>query len=178
MVKPTRPIDAPGYKCKPNRDGTWREGWEARHDLVKRGYRPSWVRLHYPDTPEGRRLLAARCCDLQGQMLAWGANEGTFPKDSYDGTVKSLARRFQTDAEGSPYFGLKWNSQAHLEKTLKIVVATVGDRLVSRLLGPDFKRWHVNWRAPYEKGRPRPWRAKHCMDARALDHQLRRHVRL
>jgi hypothetical protein len=85
MVKPTRPIDAPGYKSKPNRDGTWREGWEARHDLVKLGYLPSWVRLYYPDTPDGRRQMAAYCKNLQGQMLAWAANQGAFPKRGYDG---------------------------------------------------------------------------------------------
>jgi hypothetical protein len=61
-----------GYKCKANRDGTWREGWEARHDLVKRGYRLSWVRLYYPDTIDGRSQLSARCKDLQSQMLAMG----------------------------------------------------------------------------------------------------------
>jgi hypothetical protein len=64
MVKPARPLDAPGYKCKANRDGTWREGWEARHDIVKCGYRPSWVRLYYPETPDGRRQLqlGAKIC--------------------------------------------------------------------------------------------------------------------
>ena len=86
-MKPTRPEGATGYKCKANRDGTYREGWEARHDLVKRGYRPSWVRLYYPETPEGRRQLAAKCQDLQGQMLAWAANDGAFPERGYDGTV-------------------------------------------------------------------------------------------
>jgi hypothetical protein len=24
-----------------------RHGWAARHDLIKLGYRPKWVRLHY-----------------------------------------------------------------------------------------------------------------------------------
>lgn len=164
-MKPARPEGAPGYKCKANRDGTCREGWEARHDLVKRGYQPSWVRLYYPDTPDGRRQLEARCKDLQGQMLAWAANEGRLPEHGYDGTIKGLARSFLSDQEGSPYFGLKWNSQAHLDKNLKIVVATVGDRQTGKLLGPDFKRWHKNWGAPDEKGRVRRWRAKHCMDA-------------
>jgi hypothetical protein len=165
MVKPTRPTDALGYKCKANRDETWREGWEARHDIVKRGYRPSWVRLFYPDTPDGRRQLAAHCQELQGQMLAWAANEGAFPQHGYDGSVRSLAHRFQSD-EDSPYRQMKWNSQINFDKTVKIIVATVGDRQVGRLLGSDFLRWHRNWGAPKsEGGRPRPWRAKHCMDA-------------
>jgi hypothetical protein len=98
-------------------------------------------------------------------MLAWASNEGKLPEYGYGGTIRSLAHAFQTDKEGSPYFGLKWNSQAHLDKCLKIVVATVGDRQVGRLIGPDFRRWRTNWGAPDNKGKPRPWRARHCIDA-------------
>jgi hypothetical protein len=163
-MKPTRAKDAPGYKCKANRDGSWREGWEARHDLVRRGYPTKWVRLFYPGTAEGREQLAARCRDLQAQMLAWAANSGEFPKAGYDGTLASLARRYQVD-EFSPYRRIKWNSQSHQDKCLKIIVNSVGARQIGKLLGPDFVRWHANWgAAATEGGRPRPWRAKHCMD--------------
>lgn len=163
-MKPQRPDDAPGYKCKANRDGSYREGWEARHDLARRGYAPKWVRLHYPDTPDGRRQLAARCLDLQGQMLAWAANEGKLPERGYDGSIKSLDRKFRTDQEGSSYFSVKWNTQANLDHFLDIVVATVGERQIGKLLGTDFRRWHQKWGEPKEPdGKPRPWRAKHCM---------------
>src|SRR5688572_13544505 len=87
---------------------------------------------------------AARCKDLLGQMLAWVANEGTFPKPGYDGSVRSLAHHFQAD-EDSPYRQMKWNSQAHFDKTLKVITGTVGDRQIGKLLGPDFVRWHRNW---------------------------------
>ncbi len=109
-------------------------------------------------------------------MLAWAANEGRLPEHGYDGTIKSLARRFQTDEEGFSYFGLKWNSQAHLDKSLKIVVATVGDRQVGKLLGPDFKRWHKNWSAPDGKGQDAPLAREALHGRRALDHRLRRDV--
>jgi len=164
MVKPARPFDAPGYKCKGNRNGTWREGWEARHDIVKRGYRPSWVRLYYPDTPDGRRQLSTRCKDLQGQMLAWAADEGALSREAYDGTITGLARRYFSD-EFSPYRKIKWNSQIHQDKCGKIITATVGARQIGKLLGPDFLRWYANWGAPAGEGMPpRPWRAKHCID--------------
>jgi hypothetical protein len=164
VMKPTRPDGAPGYKCKLNCDGTFREGWEARHDIGKRGYEPTWVRLHYPDTPEGRRQLSAHCQSLQGQMLAWAANQGEIPKRGYDGTIGSLAHHYQAD-ELSPYRRLKWNSQAMQTKCIKIVIATVGARQVGKLLGPDFLRWHSNWCEPASEGRSmRPWRAKHCID--------------
>lgn len=116
----------------------------TRHDIAKCGYEPTWVRLHYPDTPEGRGQLAAHCQSLQGQMLAWAANNGEFPKIGYDGSIKSLAHHYQSD-ELSPYRRLKWNSQAMQDKNIKIVVATVGDRQLCNLVGPDFLRWHSQW---------------------------------
>jgi len=101
---------SPGLKRKPNKDGTLRYYWEARTDLVKRGYRPSTVRLHYPETPEGIRQREARCRILWAEMLAWAANGGAYPKRGYDGSFGSLCNLFQTD-EGSPYKRAKWNAQ-------------------------------------------------------------------
>jgi hypothetical protein len=156
--------DTPGLKRKLNKDGTFRFYWEARSDLAKRGYRPTSVRLHYPDSDDGRLQLAARCRILQAEMLAWAANEGEFPKRGYDGTMESLGRCFLTDAD-SPHQSTKWNTQRLREQCIKIITSTVGKRNVGDLLGPDFKRWYKNWGAPaVEGGRARPYRAKHCMD--------------
>ena len=68
--------DAPGLKRKRNEDGSFRYYWQARTDLVKKGYRPSSVRLHYPETFEGKTQRAARCRVLWAEMLAWAANDG------------------------------------------------------------------------------------------------------
>ncbi|MBB2832381.1 UNVERIFIED_ORG: hypothetical protein GGD51_002510 [Rhizobium esperanzae] len=156
--------DAPGLKRKRNKDGSFREYWEARADLVKRGYRPSSVRLHYPVTPEGRTQLAARCRILQAEMLAWAAN-GEHAAPGYDGTLKSLSRLYQTNPD-SPFHSLKYNSRENVLKSLIIIEATVGARNVGKLLGPDFKRWHGQWGEPKAPGKPhRPWRAKHAIDA-------------
>ncbi|HEV7246760.1 MAG TPA: integrase [Shinella sp.] len=156
--------ETPGLKRKHNKDGTYREYWEARADLAKRGYRPSSVRLHYPDTPEGRRQLAARCQILQAEMLSW-ATEGGKSKPGYDGTLKSLSRLFQMN-DDSPFKTMKWNSRENVLKSLVIIERTVGDRQVGKLLGPDFKRWHTTWGLPKSAEKPpRPWRAKHAMDA-------------
>ncbi|MGQ3214660.1 integrase [Shinella sp.] len=156
--------DTPGLKRKKNKDGTYREYWEARADIAKRGFRPSSVRLHYPDTPDGRRQLSARCQILQAEMLAWAAGTGP-AKPSFDGTIKSLSRLFQTNAD-SPFLSMKWNSRENVLKSLVIIERTVGDRQIAKLLGPDFKRWHAQWAQPKEAGKPpRPWRAKHAIDA-------------
>ncbi|MEJ8308842.1 integrase [Agrobacterium larrymoorei] len=157
-------MGAPGLKRKRNQDGSFREYWQARSDLVKKGYKPSSVRLHYDESIDGRNMLAARCQVLQAEMLAWVSNEGR-SKPDFDGTLVSLSRLFQTN-DDSPFHGMKWNSQEHRLKSLTIVERTVGSRQVGKLLGPDFKRWHSSWSEPKTDGdKPRPWRAKHAMDA-------------
>jgi hypothetical protein len=156
-------IPCPGYKRKRNRDGTSREYWAARPDLVRIGYRPKAVRLHYDQTPEGRLQLASRCQTLQAEMLAWAKN-GTMPARQYDGTIAGLCRQYQIN-ESSPYRRMKWNSAENVVKSLKIIERTVGARQVGQLLGPDFHRWHQRWGEPKkEQGKPRPWRAKHAMN--------------
>ncbi|MBD9569004.1 integrase [Ensifer sp. ENS08] len=156
--------DAPGLKRKSNKDGTVREYWMARADLVKRGYRPSSIRLHYPETPEGRIQLASKCQILQAEMLAWAARGGA-SAPGYDGTIKSLSSLFQVN-DDSPFQTMKWNSRASFLQSLEIIERTVGPRQIGSLLGPDFKRWHASWALPKEDGMPaRPWRAKHTIDA-------------
>jgi hypothetical protein len=156
--------DAPGLKRKRNRDGTSRWYWEARTDLVKRGYRPSVVRLHYPETEDGACQRAARCSVLWAEMLAWASNDGAFPRRGYDGSIGSLCNQFQTD-DGSPYRRAKWNSQRLYDQCCRIILKTVKDRKVRALVGPDFARWHAKWAEPAMQGKqPRMTRAKHCMD--------------
>ena len=159
-----RQDDRPGYKRKRNRDCTFREYWVARAALVRRGYAPKVVRLHYDETPHGRRQLAAKCRTLQAEMELWAANEGRAPSRGYDGTLASLCRLFQTD-EHSPFRRMKFNSQDSMAKSLKVVESTVGARLIGRLIGPDFYRWVDKWSAPKEAGGPpRLWRGKHAIE--------------
>jgi hypothetical protein len=157
--------DAPGLKRKRNDDGAFRYYWQARTDLVKKGYRPSSVRLHFAETPEGMAQRAARCRILWAEMLAWAANDGVLSARGYDGSIGSLCNQFQTHDE-SPYkLKAKWNTQRLYDQCIKIICNTVGARAVRDLIGPDFTRWHTKWGDPAAKGKPRRLtRAKHCMD--------------
>jgi hypothetical protein len=156
--------EAPGLKRKRNQDGTYRWYWEARTDLVKRGYRPSMVRLHYSETEDGGHQRAARCRILWAEMLTWASNGGAFPKRGYDGSIGSLCKVFQTD-DGAPYKRAKWNAQRLYDGCFKIIIKSVATRQVRNLIGPDFARWHEKWAEPAGEGKPRRLtRAKHCMD--------------
>lgn len=158
MVKPARPDNAPGLKQKQNKDGSWREYWECRADIRKRGYMPSTVRLHFDHTSAGREQLGAHCVRLQAEMLSWAAHGGQFVRAGY-----SLAHQFQTHPASS-YARLKWNSQRSYDAKIKIIVANVGARQVRALTAQDFYAWHAAWGAPTAEGKPaRPFRARLCI---------------
>src|SRR5262249_24848755 len=96
--------DLPGHKVRRNKNGTVRHGWAARHDLVKLGYRPKWVRLHYNFEDRDERLLAAaQCRKLQAEMLAWASGIRSHER-AFDGTVAGLVRaaRAETDQARTP----------------------------------------------------------------------------
>jgi hypothetical protein len=159
-----RATDAPGLKRKLNTDGSFRFYWEARTDLAKRGYRPAAVRLHYPDTHEGRLQMAARCRILWAEMLSWVAHDGALPARGYDGTIRSLCTQYETH-NASPHRRVKWNTRRAQAQNIKVITSTVGARQIRCLIGPDFLNWHQKWGAPAADGKPpRPWRAKHAMD--------------
>lgn len=146
-------LNAPGFKSKPNRDGSRRLYWCARTDLVKAGYRPETVRLPYSlDDPAGRVLIEAACLRLQAEMLQWSANRGQ-PDGRFDGTILGLSRRYQTD-EASPFKRLKHNTRAKDTYTLKMIEAAFGSRSLAALRISDFYRWYDAAKKPKSPGDP------------------------
>ena len=86
--------DYPGLKKRPNKDGRMRLYWCARADLVKAGYRPPTVPLHYDWTdPAQHALVSAACMKLQAEMLDWSAGRRDV-RCLFDGTIASLIRLY------------------------------------------------------------------------------------
>jgi hypothetical protein len=148
--------DMPGHKVRRNKDETIRHGWAARHDLVKLGYTPKWVRLHYNfDDPTERRLAAAQCGKLQAEMLAWASGiRADF--GAFDGTVASLVRAYQRDP-ASPYrTNIKWNTRREYDHVLGVIEKAFGQRSLAALRIADFRRWYDEAAKPrLEGGKPR-----------------------
>lgn len=132
--------EAPGLKWRARKDGK-AAYWVARPDLVKKGFRPSTVRIHFDPTDQiHMQHIAARCRDLQGQMLTW-SGESRFPsRNVYDGSLRSLIRCYQTD-EDSPYRDLRPRSQDFYDYGLKLRDENVGENIIVNISGPDVRRW-------------------------------------
>lgn len=133
--------DMPGHKVRRNKDGTVRHLWAARHDLVKLGYRPKTVRLHYDFGQQAeRQLAAAQCRKLQAEMLAWASGMRSDGRP-FDGTVAALVRAYQRDL-ASPYTMLKWNTRREYDHVLGIIEKAFGPRSLAVLRIGDFRRWY------------------------------------
>ena len=152
--------DLPGHKVRRNKDGTTRHGWAARHDLVKAGYEPKWVRLHYNfnDATE-RTLAAATCRRLQAEMLAWAAGLRS-SEQAFDGTLAALVRRYQHDP-ASQYQGIKWNTRRTYDQVLGVIEKAFGKRVLAGLHISDFRRWYEEAAKPKITGGPPRLRKAH-----------------
>lgn len=144
---------APGLKSRSRRNGPPALYWCARADLVKAGYRPETVRLHYnlDDTAE-RALVTAMCLRLQAEMLEWSSGRGR-EKYRFDGTIRGLSRRYQTD-EASPFRRLKHTTREKDTHVLRIIETAFGERALHALTVEDFWRWYNAAKRPKAAGGP------------------------
>lgn len=138
----------PGLIWRTRRNGAQVAYWAARKDLIKRGYEPKIVRLNYA---AGDPQLAARCHVLQAEMLTWAAGKYQGRREAFDGTFGSLARYYETHAD-SPYHDLQATTQRTYSKTLRLLMANKGDRMVAAVDGADVKRWYKEIAAATSKG--------------------------
>ncbi len=143
-------LPTPGLKRRPNRDGTERLVWVARADIVKAGYEPKTVRLHYGSAD--LLLISAACLRLQAELLAWAAGQRRDPL-KFDGTLASLIRRYQCDP-ASPYHQIKWNTRRIYDQTLGVIDKAFGKRVLANLGLTDFRRWYDEAKKPKAPGEP------------------------
>ena len=142
----------PGLKRRRRANGETALYWVARPDIVKAGYTPETVRLHYADTPADLPLVSAACIRFQTEMLEWAAGHRQDYK-TFDGTLGALARRFQIDEE-SPVQGWKYNTRRSQLCIVGTIERAFGARVLSALHLADFRRWYNVAKAPKKEGEP------------------------
>lgn len=92
--------DAPGHIVR--RVGRkWEVRWQARTDLINRGFLPKSERIWLGIEPSEveRRQISDQCSRLQNEMLIYGRGGLPVPSTEYtfDGSLKSLINLYQTD---------------------------------------------------------------------------------
>lgn len=155
---PPSDFPTPGLKRRPNKDGTERLVWVARADLVKAGYEPKTIRLHY--APDELALISSACQRHQAEMLSWATTRGDPGRRTFDGSIADLVRRYQTDPE-SPYKRVKWNTRRLYDSTLGSIERAFGKRQIGSLGLVDFRRWYDAARTPSKPDGPERTRKAH-----------------
>jgi hypothetical protein len=129
--------------------------WQARSDLVERGYPISvyrlWIRRYEEGPPD--EIAAARiqdvCNALQNEMLVWGA--GGVPVVEFDGTVKGLIATYKTDSL-SGYRKLRHHSRLNYNSLLKRVEQDMGHlriaEIKARTIHENYHRWVDGGKVP------------------------------
>jgi hypothetical protein len=139
---PPRIENAPGLAWKPRKAG-WEARWQARTDLVERGYRPKsyriWQGQDHPDEIE-TAYIQNQCSSLQSEMLVWGRG-GIAIVDSFDGTVSGLIRCYQHD-EDTPYRKLRYRTRKYYQSLCKRLEDDFGERQIAEIKARGLIHWH------------------------------------
>lgn len=146
--------ETPGLQWRQRKNGERIAYWYARPELIKRGYRPRSVRLHYnPDDPIELAALCSRCERLQSEMWAWAGNSAEKGTGIYDGSLARLVNLYETDAD-SPYRDLKQETGKSYSKMMRLLLSRVGEAYLDQLTGADVMRWFRAISAPKQPGAP------------------------
>lgn len=151
-------IKAPGLKWRRRAKGQVAAYWIARDDLVKRGYQPRTVPIHFDaEDPDHAVMIVARCNVLQQEMLQWANGPST---RTFDGTLHDLFEIYQRD-EDSPFHRLRLHTRRSYEHDIKMLDRHAGSQYLENLSGRDFLRWYREFRLPAKEGKPERIRRAH-----------------
>ena len=138
---PPKIENAPGLTWKA-RKGGWEARWQARTDLVERGYA---IKSHgiwqgtEPDETE-KAYIQDRCQSLQAEMLVWG--RGGIPEvTTFDGTISGLIRSYQTDND-SPLRNLRYRTRQYYRSLCDRLESDFGGLLVADIKARALIHWH------------------------------------
>lgn len=146
MVKPERVKSAPGLVWKTRANGVYEARWQARTDLVKRGYPVKSVRLWTGTgnpTIDEWNMMSDVCHECQQEMLVWGRG-GLIGVPTFNGTLSSLMDCYRQDTD-SPFHKLRYSSRSHYEDLIRLLRQEHGEERLESLKARTFLRWHETW---------------------------------
>ncbi len=138
----------------------------GRHNL------PYWIArqvardpVGFPDKciplpPEAdEETLAQLCQEHTARLMQWVEAHKTDVERTpsvrlrprFDGTVGSLCRLFQEHPD-STFHDVKRNTRKTYGDSLKVIEATVGQRVIRNVTTLDVRRWYKSWKTPKAEG--------------------------
>jgi hypothetical protein len=118
-----------------------------------KGYPDKCIALPKDASDEELGRLCREHTERLLKYLETADQERPLTRTSYDGTVTSACRVYQ-EHPYSDFHTVKRNTRDFYTKSIKIIEATVGKRLIRNLTVLDCKHWYTEWRKPAEPGGP------------------------
>ena len=142
---PPRVEDAPGLVWR-ERKKTWVAYWQARSDLVKKGYAPGAVRLWEGVEPEEIDALeiASQCREHQSVMLIWSRERDAGGKLVPLVTLRNLIEKYQNDPD-SAFHGKRYEARQGKAALLKRIDKRFGDVMLAEIAGRMILSWYKEW---------------------------------
>jgi hypothetical protein len=135
---------APGLVWKRRVNG-WAARWQARTDLIRRGWPikslPLWEGTE--PTPQQVAYIQDQCRRLQSEMLVWGRG-GITQLLPYDGTIRGLIAAYSTDQD-SRYRKVRYHTRLNYDNMLKRIERDNGKKLLIEIRARDVLAWHRTW---------------------------------
>ena len=142
---PTLAEDAPGIVWRARKKGHWAATWQARSDLVKRGYVPKTVTLWngtQPDETDAMHI-ASQCQHQQAEMLMW-ARGVELPANAFKGTLRSLIQCYRADPD-SPFQKNRYHVRKNRAAKLRRIADRHGHEMLSDIKARVLIAWHKEW---------------------------------
>lgn len=137
--------NAPGLIWRPVKRG-WEARWQARTDLIGRGFLPKsralWTGAE--PTPDEAAYISDQCQRLQSDMLTFSS--GLIAEmNQFDGkTLGSLIKCYQTDPS-SRYHKKRYATRRNHDTLLKRIVARHGDERLADINARTILIWYEEW---------------------------------
>lgn len=137
--------DAPGLVWR-RRVNNWVATWQARTDLVKRGFTPKTAFLWTGTEPTSidKQGISDQCNRLQTEMLVWARGGLPDAPFAFDGTLRSLSECYQLDRD-SGFYKKEHKSRLHYVTLIRIVLDQHGHEYIRDIKARTVLRWHEEW---------------------------------
>jgi hypothetical protein len=143
-MSPPKITEAPGHIWRKHTMG-WECRWQARTDLVQKGFLPKSKQLYVGQEPNETEIafIQDTCRSLQDEMLTFG--RGGLPSlNQFDGSLRSLINCYQTDVD-SGYHKLRYKVRRTTNALLKRLVKDHGHEDLGDIKGRTILAWHKEW---------------------------------
>lgn len=126
--------------------GGWEARWQARTDLINKGFEPKSQRLWTGTEPTEAEAAAISdsCNRLQTEMKVFGRGGIPAPINPFDGTVRSLINCYQTDKD-SPYQKNRYHVRCNRDAMLKRINDRHGHEELTDIKARILLAWHQDW---------------------------------